>query len=375
MKLTRSAEYHMAMQEEAQEKKSDPKRKKLLIGLGVVAVIAAAIFIILGIGHEKTDNAQLDGNIVPIRAAVTGYVDAVFITDNEHVKKGDTLAIIRSDDYAAMVTQAEAALANAHAMLAAAKAGSSMADQNANASSLSSLAAKESVSTAETKLWKAQQDMARVDAMAKDNAATPQQVDAMKAEVEVAKAQVEMAKKQTGASQAMAGGSRSQAKAQEAQIALAQAMVAQREAEVKLAQIRLGNTVIIAPFSGVISKKSVEPGQYLSMGSPICAAVDEKDIWVTANFKETQLTDLRPGQPVKVEVDAYPDLKLTGHVTSLSGATGARFSLLPPDNATGNFVKVTQRLAVRIDLDSTAQDSTTLLAPGLSVTVNVNTKG
>jgi|JI6StandDraft_1071083.scaffolds.fasta_scaffold07025_4 membrane fusion protein (multidrug efflux system) len=365
----------MATQEETQEKKSNPKRKKLLIGLGAVAFIAGIVFFILSMGHEKTDNAQLDGNIVPIRAAVTGYVDAVLFTDNQHVQQGDTLAIIRSDDYAAMVTQSEAALANAHAMLEAAKAGSNMADQNANASSLNSLAAKESVSTAETRLWKAQQDMARVDAMAKDNAATPQQVDALKAEVDVAKAQVEMAKKQTGASQAMAGGSRSQAKAQEAQIALAQAMVAQREAEVKLAKIRLGNTVITAPFAGIISKKSVEAGQFISTGSPVCAAVDMNDIWVTANFKETQLEDLKPGQPVKIEVDAYPGLDLNGHVASLGGATGARFSLLPPDNATGNFVKVTQRLSVRINLDRTAQDSTVLLAPGLSVVVNVNTKG
>lgn len=364
----------MATQEEAQEKKPNPKRKKLLIGLGAVALIATVVYFILSMGHEKTDNAQLDGNIVPIRAAVTGYVDAVLFNDNQRVKKGDTLAIIRSDDYAAMVTQAEAALANAHAMLDAAKAGSSMADQNANASSLNSLAAKESISTAETRLWKAQQDMARMDAMAKDNAATPQQVDAMKAEVEVAKAQLEMAKRQTGASQAMAGGSRSQAKAQVAQIALAQAMVAQREAEVQLAKIRLGNTVITAPFAGIISKKSVEAGQYLSVGSPVCAAVDMNDIWVTANFKETQLEDLKPGQSVTIKVDAYPGMSLTGHVTSLGGATGARFSLLPPDNATGNFVKVTQRLSVRVDLDPT-QDSTVLLAPGLSVVVNVNTKG
>lgn len=365
---------HMATQEEAQEKRSDPKRKKLLIGLGSVAVIVAVVLIVLGIGHEKTDNAQLDGNIVPVRASVAGYMDAVLFHDNQHVKKGDTLAIIRSDDYAAMVAQAEAGLANAKAMLAAAKAGANMADQNANASSLTSLASKESVAAAETRLWKARQDMARVDAMAKDNAATPQQVDALKAEVDVAKAQLEMAKKQNGASQAMAGGSRSQAKAQEAQIELAQALVAQREAEVKLAKIRLGNTAITAPFDAVISKKSVEAGQYISVGAPICAAVDMKDIWVTANFKETQLEDIKPGQPVKVEVDAYPNLKLVGHVTSLGGATGARFSLLPPDNATGNFVKVTQRLSVRIDLDP-QQDSTVVLAPGLSVNVDVNTKG
>lgn len=363
----------MATQEEAQEKKSNPKRKKLLIGLGAVAVIVAVVFIILGIGHEKTDNAQLDGNIVPVRASVAGYVDAVRFQDNQHVKKGDTLAIIRSDDYSAMVAQAEAGLANAKASLEGAKTGLTMADQNAQASNLTSMASKESISAAETRLWKAQQDMARVNAMAKDNAATPQQVDAMKAEVEVAKAQVEMAKKQTDASQAQASGSRSHAKAQEAQIALAQASVAQREAELKLAQIRLGNTAITAPFDGVISKKSVEPGQYISVGTPICAAVDMKDIWVTANFKETQLENLKPGQPVQVKVDAYPGLKLEGRVSSLGGATGARFSLLPPDNSTGNFVKVTQRLSVRIDLDA-RQDSSVVLAPGLSVTVDVNTK-
>lgn len=364
----------MATHEEATEKKSNPKRRKLLIGLGVVAVIAAVVLIVLSLGHETTDNAQLDGNIVPVRASVAGYVTEVRFTDNQRVHQGDTLAIIRTDDYAALVAQAEAGLANAQATLEAAKAGLDMADQNAQASTLSSLAARESIASAETRLWKAQQDMARTDAMAKDNAATPQQVDAMKAEVDVARAQLEMARKQTDAAQAQASSSRSHAKAQAAQIALAQALVAQRGAELKLAQIRLGNTAITAPFDAVISKKSVEPGQYLSVGAPVCAAVNEKDVWVTANFKETQLAHMHPGQPVKVEVDAYPGLKLTGRVTSLSGATGARFSLLPPDNATGNFVKVTQRLSVRIDLDLPA-DSTLLLAPGLSVAVDVNTKG
>lgn len=365
----------MATQEATVEKKSNPKRKKLLIGLGIVAVIVAAVFIILGIGHETTDNAQLDGNIVPVRASVAGYLTEVRFNDNQRVHKGDTLAIIRSDDYAAMVAQAEAGLANAKATLEGAKSGLTMAGENAQASSFSSLAAKDNITAAETRLWKAQQDMARITAMAKDNAATPQQVDAMKAEVEVAQSQVAMARKQTEASQAQASGSRTHAKAQEAQISLAEALIAQREAEVKLAQIRLGNTVITAPFDAIISKKAVEPGQYISVGTPICAAVDEQDIWITANFKETQLTNMRPGQPVKIKVDAYPNLKLTGHLTSMSGATGARFSLLPPDNSTGNFVKVTQRLSVRIELDSMAQDSTVLLAPGLSVTVNVNTKG
>jgi membrane fusion protein (multidrug efflux system) len=364
----------MSTAEATKEKKANPKRKKLLIGLGCAAVIVAAVLIIRSIGHESTDNAQIDGNITPVRASVSGYVDAVLFHDNQRVKKGDTLAVVRNDDYAAMVAQAQAGLANAQASLAAAKAGLNMADLNAQASSLSSQASAESVASAETRLWKAQQDMDRVNAMAKDNAATPQQVDAMKAEVDVATAQLAMARKQAGAAQAQAGGSRSHAKVQQAQIELAEAMVAQREAELKLAQIRLGNTVITAPFDAIISKKSVEPGQYLSVGAPVCAAVDVHDVWITANFMETQLAHMRPGQPVKVEVDAYPDLDLTGHVTSLSGATGARFSLLPPDNATGNFVKVTQRLSVRIDLDP-VKDSSVMLAPGLSAVVDVKTKG
>lgn len=364
----------MATQASTGEKKPNTKRRNILIGLAAVAVAIVAVLWVRSIGHESTDNAQLDGNIVPVRASVAGHVQEIRFQDNQRVHKGDTLVIIQQDDYAAMVAQSEAALENAKAMLEAARSGFSTADLNANASNLNSLAVKESVTTAETRLWKAQKEYDRVSAMAKDNAATPQQLDAMQAEVDMAKAQLEMARRQTSAAEAQAGGARSQAKAQQAQIALAEAMVKQREAELQLARIRLGNTVVTSPFDGVISKKAVEAGQYVAVGAPLCSAVDLRHLWVTANFKETQLTDLRPGQPVEVHVDAFPDLDLHGHVSSLGGATGARFSLLPPDNATGNFVKVTQRLPVRIDLDP-ADDSAVYLAPGLSANVTVNTKG
>lgn len=364
----------MSTQEQAGAKKPNGNRRKILIGVGAVAAVAAVVLWVRSMGRESTDNAQLDGNIVPVRASVAGYVQEVRFTDNQIVRKGDTLVIVQHADYAAMVAQSEAALENAKAMLEAARSGFSTADLNANASSLSSLAVRESVTTAETRLWKAQKELDRVSAMAKDDAATPQQLDAMQAEVDMAKAQLEMAKKQAGAAQAQAGGARSQAQAQQAQIALAEAMVKQREAEVQLARIKLGNTVLTAPFDGVISKKAVEAGQYVAIGAPVCSAVDVKHLWVTANFKETQLTDLRPGQPVDVRVDAFPALKLHGHVSSLGGATGARFSLLPPDNATGNFVKVTQRLSVRIDLDP-VDDPAVYLAPGLSANVTVTTKG
>ncbi|MBP6696733.1 MAG: HlyD family secretion protein [Flavobacteriales bacterium] len=359
---------------EMEPKKPNGKRKKILIAAGSAVIVMGVIWWLRSGGTENTNNAQIDGSIVPVRVSVAGYVHEVRFTDNQQVHKGDTLVVIDHSDYAAQVAQSEAALDNAKAMLEAARSGLNTADLNANASDLSSLAVGEGINTAETRLWKAQKELDRMNAMAKDAAATPQQVDAAQAEVEMAKAQLEMTRRQTDAARAQAGGARSQTKVQQAQVALAEANVKQREAELQIARIRLSHAVITAPFDGVISKKAVEVGQYVSIGSPICSAVDVKGLWITANFKETQLTDLRPGQAVDVRIDAFPDLELHGRVSSLGGATGARFSLLPPDNATGNFVKVTQRLAVRIDLDP-AQDTAVYLAPGLSASVTVHTKG
>ncbi|HEX2616999.1 MAG TPA: HlyD family secretion protein [Flavobacteriales bacterium] len=354
-------------------KPANKRRRNILVGVVVVLALIGSAFGISSMGHETTDNAQLDANIVPVRASVAGYVHEVRFTDNQHVRKGDTLVVIDDKDYRAMVEQSAAALASAQAQLEAARSGFSTADLNAGASALNSAAMKENVTSAETRQWKAQRELDRVQKMVKDDAATPQQLDAAQAELQMATAMVEVARNQAGASTQQAGGARSQAKAQQAQIALAEATVRQREAELQLAKIRLGNTAILAPYDGTISKKAIEAGQYVAVGAPVCSAVDLKHLWVTANFKETQITHMHPGQAVEVEVDAFPGLELHGHVSSLGGATGARFSLLPPDNSTGNFVKVTQRLSVRIDLDE-QQDSTVYLAPGLSAVVNVTTK-
>lgn len=350
------------------------KRKRILFAVAAGAVLLAVVLWLRSRGKESTDNAQIDGTIVPVRTSVAGYVDQVRFTDNQQVRKGDTLVVLQRDDYEAMVAQSEAALQNAMAVLEAARSGLNTADLNANASDLSSLAVSDAVRAAETRLWKARKELDRISAMQKDGAATAQQLDAAQAELDMAQAQLDMARRQAGAAKAQAGGARSQAKAQQAQVALAEALVKQREAELQLARIKLGNTVIVAPFTGVISKKSMEVGQYLAVGAPVCSAINLQQLWVSANFKETQITHVRPGQPVTIRVDAFPDLELHGHVSSLGGATGARFSLLPPDNATGNFVKVTQRIPVRIDLDS-MDSGDAFLAPGLSVSVTVNTRG
>lgn len=358
------------------EKKARKKRKRIIIlgGIGgVLAVVVVAMWV-ASMGHEITDNAQLDAMITPVRAIVPGYVTDIRFTDNQQVKKGDVLVTIDDKDYKAKVAQAQALLESAKAQLDMARTGATVAELNANASSLSSQAAKENIVAAQARLDKDEKDMARVSKMLKDGASTQQQYEAVKAEYESAKAQHEMMKKQYEASSSQATGAQSQAESQKSQIALATATVKQREAELQLAQTQLDNAVITAPFDGIISKKSVEIGQYVQPGTPICSSVDFRNLYVTANFKETQIEHMRPGQEVEVKVDAFPGVKIKGKVESFGGATGAKFSLLPPDNATGNFVKITQRVPVRINITDYPKDMTGLLLPGLSVEANVLTK-
>ncbi len=356
--------------------KTNKKSKRLVIlgSVGTAILIIIAIVWFRAQGHESTDNAQLDAVITPVRAIVPGFVTDVKFTDNQHVKKGDTLVVIDRKDYEAKLSQSQAALESAKAQLEIAKTGATSAELNANASGFNSEAAKESITTAKARLTKDEKDMTRIEKMLKDGASTQQQYEATKAEYESAKAQYEMVKKQYEASSSQATGARSQAEGQKSQIALAAAMVKQREAELQLAQSQLDNTVLIAPFDGIISKKSLEVGQYIQMGTPVCSAVDFKHLYVTANFKETQIEKMRPGQEVEVTVDAFPDVKLKAELQSFGGATGAKFSLLPPDNATGNFVKITQRVPVRVNITEYPKEMEGILVPGLSVEVNVLTK-
>jgi membrane fusion protein (multidrug efflux system) len=359
-----------------QEKKPANRKRRFLI-LGIVAAVVITIVTVMyvrSMGHESTDNAQLDATITPVRAVVQGFVTEVRFTDNQQVKKGDTLIIIDRKDYEAKLLQTQATLESAKAQLEIAKSGVSSAESNATASSFSSQAAKENISTAQARLTKAEKEMARVDKMLKDGAATQQQAESVKAEYETARAQHDMLVKQFEASASQASGARSQAEAQKSQITLAAAMVKQREAELALAQNQYNNTAVIAPFDGIISKKSIETGQYLQVGAPVCSAVDVAHLFVSANFKETQIEEMRPGQEVDVHVDAFPDADIKGTLQSFSGATGAKFSLLPPDNATGNFVKITQRVPVRITITSFPEELKGLLLPGLSANVDVKTK-
>lgn len=345
---------------------------KLIIACIVVAIAAVGGFMFWQHArhHETTNNAQLDATIISVRSGASGFVKEVRFADNQSVKKGDTLVIIDDIDYKAKVMQARALLRSAESQTGISRASAQAAMQNASASTQTTSSLQNNINSAQAKVTKSQKELDRIEKMFSESAATQQQLDAARAENESASALLELAKGQYQAALTQSSSSMSTAQAQEAQISVASSIVQQRSAELALAESQLANCVIVAPFDGLVSKKNVEVGQLLQMGQPICSAVEMNNMWIVANFKETQLDKIHIGQKVHVKLDAYKDLNLSGVIESFSAATGAKFSLLPPDNATGNFVKVTQRVGVKIKLD-TADTSHYYLTPGLSASVDV----
>mgnify|MGYP003592518871 CR=1 FL=1 len=354
----------------SEEKKS---KKKLFIILGIVSVILVIglYYFIKSANYESTDNAQLDADIVPIKSSIAGYIKAIKFKDNQLVKKGDTLVLIDATDFKTRVAQAEATLENAKANLLATRSNASASGNNASASSFSSSSVQQSINSAKARFVKVQADFKRGENMFAAKAATQAQLDAAKAELDIAQAQVDAAIGQYKSATEQAQGIHSQAEAQRAQVVLAEALVKQREAELNLAKSQLLNTMILSPCTGIVTKRSIEVGQYITVAQPLCSTIDNSHIWITANFKETQVKKIKVGQEVKIKLDAFPDIELKGKVDSYIGATGAKFSLLPPDNSTGNFVKITQRVPVRIELSDVQTQAKEILYPGLSAFVEI----
>lgn len=362
------------MEQEVITKKKNNKVKLIII----VVVLFIAVFFgirayVHGKHHETTDNAQLDATLTSVRSAVSGFVTEVRFVDNQTVKKGDTLVIIGDKDYKAKVMQARAMLQSAESQTGISRSSAQAAQQNASASSISTSALQSNISAAHARFTKSKQELYRIEKMFADGAATQQQLDAARAENQSSNAMYEMAQRQFHAATTQSSSILSTAQAQQGQISVSTSLVQQRLAELELAETQLNNTIIVAPYDCVVSKKNVEVGQLVQYGQPLCSAVENNNLSVTANFKETQLGRIRIGQKVSIKLDAYDKLNLTGTVESIGGATGAKFSLLPPDNATGNFVKVTQRVPVRIKLDNFDKKDY-YLAPGLSAFVDVEIK-
>lgn len=359
--------------ENAEPKKGNGKLK-IFLGIGAAVLIVGVIYFIMSGGYETTDNAQLDADIVPIRSSVSGYIKTIEFEDNQMVKKGQILFTIDDTELRTKVAQAEAALENAKANLISVRSSARATSQNADAAVLSTATTEQNISVAKARLTKAQEDFKRAKNMLAAKAATQAEFDGAKAELDVAQAQYNSAVSTNRSSSAQSMGVRSQAVAQSAMITLAEALVKQREAELVLAKTQLDYATVEAPCDGIVSKRAVEAGQYITVGQPLCSEIDKTTLWVTANFKETQVDDIKPGQPVEIEIDAYPSIKIHGKVDSYIGATGAKFSLLPPDNSTGNFVKIVQRVPVKISLSGLSQEQQQLLIPGLSAFVSVKVK-
>src|SRR5881392_385111 len=343
------------------------KKKFVLPIVGVVALLVlfwAFQKVSYGRSHQSTDNAQVDGHIVPVLAKVGGYVKSVGINENDHVNAGQLLVQLDDADYAVRLQQAEADLAAAEATAGGGGfSGQAQAQVQSAAGQRAALDAQ--IGAARANANKADADLARARELATKQIISKQQLDAAQASADVARANLLAAQRQASA----AGGTVNTA---EAGVRVANARTLAARAAAANAQLQLDYTRITAPASGEISRKQVEVGQLVAPGQPLLSIVADTGVWVTANFKETQLAKIRPGQPVEFEVDAYGGCVGEGKVASVSGATGAKFALLPPDNATGNFTKVVQRVPVRIAVTKPCPGNRPL-RPGLSVNVHVDT--
>ena len=314
--------------------------------------------------HESTDDAQVEGHIIPVLAKVGGYVNGVLVEDNDSVHAGDTLVRIDDAEYKVHLAQADADLAGARA--AAGTNQSTGQAQAAVATATSQSAALEAqIAAARANEEKALSDLERMRELADKKIVSQQQLDAARAAASAATANLQAVERQAAAGGSGVVNAR-------AGVRVAQARLEAAQAASQNAALQLSYTTVTAPVSGAVSKKMVELGQLVQPGQQMMSVVADTGVWVTANFKETQLSNMRAGQPVEVEVDAYGGCEATGTVQSLSAATGAKFALLPPDNATGNFTKVVQRVPVRIAITKGC-GADRPLRPGMSVTAHVQT--
>ncbi|WP_263771893.1 HlyD family secretion protein [Propionivibrio soli] len=361
-----------------QPARKQTKARALFAILLVVIVAVIAYRWWWGRSHVATDNAQLEGHIVPIAARVGGYVLKVPVTDNQTVKRDAVLVEIDPRDYAAKAALAEAEYQQALSAagktgqpgIALAQIGAAQASAAAAAAQIHAIEAQ--ITEARANVDKARRDLVRVRELANQKMYSAAALDASETAVKTAEAHVRALEAQLGTTRESASAAGQQVNVSSAGLQAAQAKVAAAEANLQLARNQLVDARVAAPVDGVVSKKAVEPGQMIQAGQTLMYLVPTHDLWVTANLKETEVRQVAPGQTVEIEVDAYADTKLKGRVDSFSPATGARFTLLPPDNSTGNFTKVVQRVPVKIALDALPAEHP--LRPGMSVNVTISTR-
>ena len=320
-----------------------PISKKILSYIiTIVVILIAASWIIKKFYHpgnvEFTDNAQICRQIVPVNCRVQGYIREIRFKEFERVNKGDTLVIIDDADMKLNVARARADYENALA-------GRGVADRTVGVAASNVAVSEASIAEAKVVMDNAATDFARYTKLLEQDAVTRQQYDAVKTDYDAKKAHYEMLSRQKSATSSVVAETRQRIAQTEAGVELAKALL-------ETAELNLSYTVIVAPCDGYTSRKSIQVGQLVQPGQTLVDIVDSSDVWVTANYKETQTAHIHPGSTVEIKVDAIPGIIFHGVVTSLSTATGASLSLLPQDNSAGNFVKVRQRVPVRIDFSS-----------------------
>ena len=338
----------------------------------ILAILYTATIFFHNLTHESTDDAFIDAHIVSIAPKISGKISSVRVQDNELVKKGDLLLEIDPGDVDAQVAQRRAALDVAKAKLETAQLGAEQASAHVKTLLAAYEAAKSSTAATAADTSKTLGDLTRNRGLIKSGAISQQDFQHSEADTKSSEATLESKKKQLAAAAAYAEEGRKQADSAVAQVGAARAEVAEAAAELKQSELQKSYTKITAPEAGRVTNKAIEPGTYVQVGQPLFAIVPTQ-VWVTANYKETQLTDMRPGQPAEIDVDAYPSRALHGHVDSIQAGSGARFSLLPPENATGNFVKVVQRVPVKIVFDE-QPNVQEVLGPGMSAVPDVKVK-
>jgi membrane fusion protein, multidrug efflux system len=355
-------------QQEATDREARKKRRPLIATIGMIVV---GLLVVTGIvywletrNEESTDDAYTDGRAVTIAAQVSGEVVSLDVNDNQFVKKGQVLIHIDPRQYTHDRNQAEGSLATAKAQYEGQQLGAEIARKNFPAQLEQ---AKAQLATAQANLTKAQADYDRQKSLSKP-ATSQQEVDAATAALKQAQAQVMLAEAQVEQNSPVP----QRIGETDAQVGQLKGQVEQAQAKLDQANLNLSWTEVRAPQDGWITKRNVEVGNYITPGQQIFSIVSP-EIWVTANFKEGQLDYMRPGQKVRIKVDAYPSLDLRGHVDSIQLGSGSKFTAFPPENATGNFVKVVQRVPVKIVIDS-GLDPNIPLPLGISVEPTVTVK-
>jgi len=308
-------------------------------GIALLAgiIIWATTYFLKGYRYEQTNDAQVDAYLSPINVKVGGYIDKIYYKDNQQVKKGDTLVVIELDEYELKKDAASAELMGAHAKLPILAANEETQIKNIEV-------IKAQLAGAQARLNQQQKEFERYKNLLADESTTQQKFDNVSTSLSISQSDYSQAKASLHVAESKLNDFRAQRNAIQAEIKLKENLLQRQELDIRY-------TIVTAPFDGQIGKKTIQEGQLVQTGQTLAFMLNSaEEKWVTANFKETQIANFKIGQAVSVEVDAFPNEKFNGVIESLSPTTGSRYSLLPPDNATGNFVKIIQRIPVRIKL-------------------------